>query len=207
VLPVGVEIVTVTLVLLSLGDPMLMTIFGASALAYLAVLRLPGREIGSRARDVSEAAIDVSGMLLDGPLNVETIKSFGAEENTRERFDVVNRLLARRWELFQRARVDAGLSSAAVFALSMTALLAVAVHSVLHGRLTVGGFILANVYMLQMARPLEMLGFAARDLSQAVEFIRPLTEALGRSFVLPLSDRRSIFQRAASSRRVTAQLA
>jgi len=174
VLPVLVEIVTVTLVLFSLGEPLLMTAFAASALAYLCVLRLRGNEIGRCARGVSESSIDVNGMLMDGLLNVETIKCFGAEATTRARFDAVNRLLERRWAMLRRARLSAGLTSVAVFALSTGALLAVAVHSMLHGRLTVGGFILANVYMLQMARPLEMLGTAVRDLAQAVEFIRPL---------------------------------
>ena len=178
VVPVLVEIITVTLVLHSLGEPLLMTTFAASALAYLAALRFRGAGVGSSARGVSEAGIDANGMLMDGLLNVETIKCFGAEETTRVRFDAANRLLERRWAIFQRERLSVGLTSAAVFALSMGALLAVAVHGVLHGRLTVGGFILANVYMLQMARPLEMLGTAVRDLSQAVEFIRPLTDVL-----------------------------
>jgi len=178
VLPVLVEIVTVTLVLQSLGDPLLMTTFAASALAYLCVLRFRGAGVSRSARGVAEAGMEANGMLMDGLLNIETIKCFGAEEPTRVRFDKVNRLLQRRWSMFQRERLSAGLISAAVFALSMGALLAVAVHGVLHGRLTVGGFILANVYMLQMARPLEMLGAAVRDLSQAVEFIRPLMDVL-----------------------------
>jgi ATP-binding cassette subfamily B protein len=87
-------------------------------------------------------------------------------------------LLERRWATFQLERLRVGLAVAAVFALSMTTLLAVAVHEVLHGTLTAGGFVLANIYMLQVARPLEMLGTAARDLLQAVEFIRPLIDVL-----------------------------
>lgn len=181
VLPVLVEIVTVTLVLLSLGEPMLMTTFAASTLAYLCVLRFRGAGVGSSARGVSEAGIAANGMLTDGLLNVETIKCFGAEQTTRVRFDMANRLLERRWAMLQRERLSVGLASAAVFALSMGALLAAALHSVLHGTLTVGGFILANVYMLQMARPLEMLGNAVRDLSQAVEFIRPLMDVLAQA--------------------------
>ncbi len=178
VVPVLAEIVTVTLVLSSLGQPLLVTCFGATALAYLAVLRFRGVEIRNSARGVSEASIVMNGMLMDGLLNVETIKCFGAEKTTRVRFDAANRLLERRWSTFQRERLRVGLTVAAVFALSMTALLAVAIHAVLNGTLTAGGFVLANVYMLQVARPLEMLGTAARDLSQAVEFIRPVIDVL-----------------------------
>lgn len=178
VIPVLVEIVTVTLVLSSLGEPLLMTTFAATALAYLAVLRSRGSEIKSSARGVSEASIDAHGMLTDGLLNIETIQCFGAEETAHVRFDRATSLLERRWATFQLERLRVGLTVAVVFALSMTTLLAVAVHAVLHGTLSAGGFVLANVYMLQVARPLEMLGTAARDLSQAVEFIRPLIDVL-----------------------------
>jgi ABC-type multidrug transport system fused ATPase/permease subunit len=178
VVPVLVEIVTVTLVLFSLGEPALMTTFAATALAYLAVLRSRGAQIKSSARGVSEASTDANGMLIDGLLNVETIKCFGAEGTARLRFDRATSLLEQRWSTFQRERLRVGLTVAAVFALSMTALLAVAVHAVLRGTLSVGGFVLANAYMLQVARPLEMLGTAARDLSQAVEFIRPVIDVL-----------------------------
>lgn len=178
VVPVLVEIVTVTLVLLSLGEPLLMTAFAATALAYMAVLRLRGAEIKTSACGVAEASIDVHGMLMDSLLNVETIKCFSAEETARDRFERATGLLERRWATFQRDRLRVGLTVAAVFALSMTTLLAVAVYAVQHGTLSAGGFVLANVYMLQVARPLEMLGTAARDLSQAVEFIRPLIDVL-----------------------------
>jgi ATP-binding cassette subfamily B protein len=46
------------------------------------------------------------------------------------------------------------------------------------GSLTVGGFVLANVYMLQLVRPLEMLGAAARDIAQSLGFVRPLLDIL-----------------------------
>lgn len=176
VVPVLAEIVTVTLVLSSLGQPLLVTCFGATALSYLAFLRFRGVEIRNSARGISEASIAMNGMLMDDLLNVETIKCFGAEKTTRVRFESANWLLERRWSTFQRERLRVGLTVAAVFALSMTALLAVAIHAVLNGTLTAGGFVLANVYMLQVTRPLEMLGTAARDLSQAVEFIRPVID-------------------------------
>ncbi|MEP6877156.1 MAG: hypothetical protein ABI887_22565 [Burkholderiales bacterium] len=74
----------------------------------------------------------------------------------------------------QRQRARMGFAVTATFALSMTASLAIAIHAEAQGTLTTGGFVLANVYMLQFVRPLEMLGTAARDVSQALEFVRPL---------------------------------
>jgi ATP-binding cassette subfamily B protein len=60
-------------------------------------------------------------------------------------------------------------------------MLAVALHAPLQGTLCVGEFVLANVYLLQVVRPLEMLGSATRDISQAVEFVSPLRQVLQQS--------------------------
>jgi len=117
-------------------------------------------------------------LLTDGLLNVETIKCFSAERTARDRFGKAADRLEGRWAILQRQRLRLGFVATATFALSMTASLAIAVHAVTQGTLTTGGFVLANVYMLQVLRPLEMLGSAARDVSQSLEFIRPLIGVL-----------------------------
>ncbi len=178
VVPVLVELVTVTLVLVTLGQPALMVAFAATALAYLLVLVLSKSGLRVHAHAVSNASIDAHGMLADGLINVETIKCFGAERTARDRFARATGALEECWTSLQRARFRMGLVVTATFALSMTALLVIAVHALLRGTLTTGGFVLANVYMLQLVRPLEMLGAAVRDMSQAMEFVRPLMDVL-----------------------------
>jgi ATP-binding cassette subfamily B protein len=56
--------------------------------------------------------------------------------------------------------------------------LAIAGTSVASGTLSTGGFVLVTVYVLQMVRPLELLGGAVRDAAQAIEFARPLLDVL-----------------------------
>ena len=195
VAPVLVELMTVTIVLVSLGQPALMATFAATALAHVALLCLGRAGLKDVARAVSDASVEAHGMLSDGLLNCETIKCFNAGKTVRDRFERAIGVLEERWAKLQRARWRMGFAATATFALSMTALLAIALHAVLHGTPTVGGFVLANVYMLQVVRPLEMVGAAARDMSQAMEFIRPLmdvmkepTEASQTHGVLPTND-------------------
>jgi ABC-type multidrug transport system fused ATPase/permease subunit len=178
IVPVLVELVTVALVLASLGQPALIATFVGSALAYLAVMGLPRYGFRDAAQAVSNASIDAHGLLTDGLLNIEAIKCFGAERTARDRFGKAADRLEGRWARLQRHRLRMGFAVTATFALSMSASLAIAVHAVTQGTLTTGGFVLANVYMLQVLRPLEMLGSAARDLSQSLEFIRPLIDVL-----------------------------
>jgi ABC-type multidrug transport system fused ATPase/permease subunit len=181
VVPVLVELVTVTLVLVHLGQPELTVTFGATALAYLAVMTLHKFQIGGHAREVSKAALDVQAALTDGLLNVETIKCFGADQTVLRRFASATASLENRWTKLYQQRSRMGLALTATFALSMAASLAIAMRAVADGTLGVGGFVLVNVYMLQVVRPLEMLGAAVRDLSQAIEFIRPLLDVLEQS--------------------------
>lgn len=178
VLPVAVELATVTLVLASLGQPALMTTFAITALAYVAVLssRAPG--LGEAAQSVSKASHEANALLTDGLLNYEPIKSFGAERSARDRFDQAARTLESSWARLHGKRMKIGFASAAVSVMSMTTSLAIAAFAVSEGRLTVGGFVLANLYMLQILRPLEMIGIAIRDVTQSLALTRPLLEVL-----------------------------
>ena len=178
VVPVVVELVTVTIVLASLEQPALIGTFACTALAYLAVMGLPRSGLKEAAHATSSASTDVHGLMTDSLLNLETIKCFSAERTACDRFGKATEWLEGRWATLQQQRLRMGVAATATFALSMAASLAVAVHAVTQGTLTTGGFVLANVYMLQVLRPLEMLGSAARDLSQSLEFIRPLIEVL-----------------------------
>jgi ATP-binding cassette subfamily B protein len=65
-----------------------------------------------------------------------------------------------------------------VFAVALLACLTIAAEAVAKGQLSVGGFVLTSVYMLQLVRPLETLGMAARDLARAKGFMRPLIDIL-----------------------------
>lgn len=181
VVPILIELATVILVLASLGQPALIATFLGSALAYLLVLSLGTSQLKTSAHAVSAASLDTHGVLADGLLNVEAIKCFTAEAVARDRFSSACETLACTWTRLLQLRARVGLMLVAIFVLSVTASLALALRSVAHGTLSIGGFILANVYMLQVVRPLEMLGAATRDLSQALAFIRPMLDVLRRS--------------------------
>ncbi len=177
-LPVVVEIATVAVVLASLDQPALVGCFAATALAYLVVFASASPVITTRARQVSEASVGVNATLTDALSNCETVKCFVAEPVVRAQLAAATDVLESRWHGLYRLRARVGLWVAAIFMLSVAASLSLAANAVAGGTLTIGGFVLANVYMLQIVRPLEMLGNAARDLSQALGFIRPALEVL-----------------------------
>lgn len=65
-----------------------------------------------------------------------------------------------------------------MFAVALVACLALTAEAVARDQLSVGGFVLTSVYILQLVRPLETLGTAARDLARATGFMRPLLDIL-----------------------------
>lgn len=188
VVPVVVEVVTVTIVLVQLGQPALMVTFVVTAVAYLVVFGLGTLQFKERANAVSTASLNTHATLTDSLLNYETIKHFNAESSACVRLAKATGELEHRWSMLLRQRVRIGLAVTATFTASMIASLVLAADAVSRGTLTIGGFVLAIVYMLQVVRPLELLGAAARDLSQAVAFMRPLLELLKEPTETPQDD-------------------
>jgi ABC-type transport system involved in Fe-S cluster assembly fused permease/ATPase subunit len=177
-LPVLVEVAAVAAVLVHLNQPELVVTFAATALAYVIVFGLGSLKLAGRAHLVSGASLNVNAALTDTLLNCETVKCFVAEPASREKLASATDVLESRWRHLYHFRVRLGMAAAAIFTVSLAVSLSLAADAVAQGTLTIGGFVMASVYMLQIVRPLEMLGSAARDVSQALGFIRPLLGVL-----------------------------
>lgn len=177
-LPLLVELGTVIVVLGQLGQPALVLIFVASAAAYAVVFRDGTGRVRCRSKEVSARAIAAHASVADALLNVETIKCFNANDAANRRFTALTAALERSWLGLQQQRLKLGLAASIVFAASFTASFFVAIDAVERGTLSIGGFVLSTLYILQMARPIETLGAAARDIGQAIEFIDPALRIL-----------------------------
>lgn len=173
-----VELVTVLAVLGHLGQPALAVVFASSAVAYALVFATSAAGVRTLSRAVSEATLQLQATLTDSLLNIEAIKCLNAASAMRMRFEAAASTLDGCWSGLHRQRGRMGLAVAAVFAASVGSSLVVAGSAVASGSLTIGGFVLVTVYMLQMVRPLELLGGTVRDTMQAIEFARPLLEVL-----------------------------
>lgn len=178
IVPVLVELATVAFVLTTLGQPALVATFGATALAYLIVTIIHARRLDEGARAVSDANLGMHGMFTDALLNCETVKCFSAESVVQGRFKRSSMAVERVWIQLLRERTTFGLAAGGVLAAAMALSVLVSIDAVLAGTLSIGGFVMTNAYILQLVRPLEMLGTATRDLSQALAFVRPLLQVL-----------------------------
>lgn len=176
--PVVVELVAVLVVLVHIDQPALVICFAVTAAVYLGLCVSGALRLQARARAVSVAGHHSQAVLADSLGAIESLKTCGAESRTLARFGDAAFQLRDAWLNLYRQRARTGTALALTFTASMAVSLTVAAQAYGQGTLSIGGFVLVTVYLLQLMRPLEMLGGAARDLAQALEFLRPLLTLL-----------------------------
>jgi ATP-binding cassette subfamily B protein len=115
---------------------------------------------------------------VDSLLNYETVKYFGNEAHEARRFDEA---LAG----YERAAVKSqvtlnmlNLGQAAIIAAALALIMLMAANGVAHGKMTVGKFVLANTYLMQLYQPLNFLGFAYNTIKQGLADMEQMFQLL-----------------------------
>jgi ABC-type transport system involved in Fe-S cluster assembly fused permease/ATPase subunit len=119
-------------------------------------------------RAMNEMDQDANTKAIDSLLNYETVKYFGNEKHEERRYDAS---LARYEGAYIRSEVTLNLlnmGQAAIIAVGLTVVMVMAAQGVIHGRMTVGDFVLVNTYLIQLYLPLNFLGFVYRELKQGL---------------------------------------
>ncbi|USQ95299.1 ATP-binding cassette domain-containing protein [Caulobacter sp. RL271] len=169
--PVLIQVVVACVVLGAVLGPGMALVLLVSLASYAAVFAWSAFGVHGAVKGISAAQGDVGGATADGLLNIEAIKAFTAEQRYARRYDALLEKTEAHWRRYLARRLAGGLAVAGVFALAMTATHLLASLQVLRAGLTLGAFVLINTYLLQLIRPLEMLGFAVRDIGQALAYL------------------------------------
>lgn len=176
ILPVVVEFSAIAVVLVHLQHKMYLVILGVASVAYVFVFERGAKSIQEPARMLSTTHINAHAVLTDSLLNCETVKYFDAEPVVCNRYD---RALGDRESAYvqylQRLAVN-GMLVATIFATSLGISLAYASYDVVRGTMTIGDFVLVNAYVVRLVTPLEMLGYAVRDIAQGLAFLQSMLE-------------------------------
>jgi ATP-binding cassette, subfamily B, heavy metal transporter len=119
-------------------------------------------------REMNESDSEANTKAIDSLLNYETVKYFGNERHEARRFEDA---LARYERASIRSKVTLSLlnvGQAAIIAVGLTVIMVMAGHGVVAKRMTVGGFVLVNTYLIQLYIPLNFLGFVYREMRQSL---------------------------------------
>jgi ATP-binding cassette subfamily B protein len=176
ILPVVAELATVIVVLGHMAPPLFLVLFCGALLLYTCAFSYSAPSLSQSARAASAARIEAGAAITDGLINYETVKYFTAESVIRERVGHALTRSETEWLIFSRQYYRSGLLAASVFASFLASTTWYAVIEVLHGNITIGDFVLITAYMLQLARPVEMLGTALQASSQGLAMLDRLMQ-------------------------------
>jgi ABC-type transport system involved in Fe-S cluster assembly fused permease/ATPase subunit len=115
---------------------------------------------------------DLDGLALaravDSLLNYETVKYFGAETRERERYGQAMRAYAEAAIKSENSLGLLNIAQATIMNLMMGGAMAFTVWGWSQGRLSVGDLVLINSFLMQLFRPLDMLGWVYRTIRQGL---------------------------------------
>ena len=119
-------------------------------------------------RRMNNSDTDANTKAVDSLLNYETVKYFGAERRETERYDasMAKYEKASTQTYVSLAILNAG--QALIFTVGMTVVMWLAARDIMAGRTTIGGFVLVNAMLVQLAMPLNFMGMIYREIKQAL---------------------------------------
>ncbi|MXO58496.1 ATP-binding cassette domain-containing protein [Altererythrobacter salegens] len=105
---------------------------------------------------------------VDSLLNFETVKYFGAEHREQERYGSAARAYAAAATKSENSLALLNIAQATVMNVMMGGAMAFTVWGWSRGKLTPGDLVLINTYLMQLFRPLDMLGWVYRTIRQGL---------------------------------------
>lgn len=129
-------------------------------------------------RSMNESDTEANTKAIDSLLNFETVKYFGNEEMEAKRFD---QSMAR----YERAATQVWTSlgwlnfgQALIFGIGTAIMMVMSALAVQRGEQTIGDFVFVNAMLIQLAIPLNFIGFVYREIRQGLTDIEQMFDLL-----------------------------
>ncbi len=129
-------------------------------------------------RAMNDSDTEANTKAIDSLLNFETVKYFGNEDMEAKRFDAS---MAR----YEKSATDVWTSlgwlnfgQGVIFGLGTTVMLVMSGLAVQRGEQSIGDFVFVNALLLQLAQPLNFIGFVYREIRQGLTDIEQMFDLL-----------------------------
>ena len=140
----------------------------AMVAAYIAFTRWVTDWRNQLRRDMNEVDNLAIGRAVDSLLNYETVKYFNAEAREAARYDQAIAAYAKAAVKNETSLAWLNIGQSLITALMMAGAMAYTVWGWSEGRFTAGDVVLVNGLLLQLFRPLDMLGWVYRSIKQGL---------------------------------------
>jgi len=119
-------------------------------------------------RDMNRQDTEANAKAIDSLLNYETVKYFNAEKFETDRYDQAMAGYQKAAILSRTSLATVNIGQSFLMNLGLVALVLLAAQRVLGGAMTTGDIFAITMVMMQVYRPLNILGFAYREIKQAL---------------------------------------
>ena len=140
----------------------------AMVAAYIAFTRWVTDWRNALRREMNDVDNQAIGRAVDSLLNYETVKYFGAEEREAGRYDQAIGAFARASVRNEVSLSWLNIGQSLITNLMMAGAMAFTVWGWSQGRFTPGDVVLVNSLLMQLFRPLDMLGWVYRSIKQGL---------------------------------------
>jgi len=168
ILPTLVEIVLVTVILLSQYDSIFAIITTSTILLYIGYTLIITEWRMRFRRVMNDMDSKANNQAIDSLLNYETVKYFNNEDYELNRYDDTLSSWEKSAIKNQTSLSLLNMGQGAIIATGLTILMLLAGQGVVDGELTLGDLVLINAFLLQLYLPLGFLGFVYREIRHSL---------------------------------------
>jgi ATP-binding cassette subfamily B protein len=129
-------------------------------------------------REMNDRDSEASTKAIDSLLNYETVKYFANEAHEARRFDLAKQAFMKAALRSQTTLSLLNVGQQLLMAAGLVVIMILAGRGVAAGRMTIGDFVLVNVYLIQLYQPLNFLGMVYRNVRQSLTDIEQMQRLL-----------------------------
>ncbi|MGN6357584.1 MAG: ABCB family ABC transporter ATP-binding protein/permease [Novosphingobium sp.] len=166
--PTAIELVAVAVIFYLNFGWGLVVATGVAVVAYGTITRWITEWRSALREKMNRLDSQAMARAVDSLLNYETVKYFGAESREQERYGRAARAYADAAITSENSLGLLNIAQAVIVNLLLGGAMAYTVWEWSRGRMTVGDLVFVNTYLIQLFRPLDMLGMVYRTIRQGL---------------------------------------
>src|SRR5688500_15364889 len=166
--PTVIELAAICIIFFVKFGPGLVAATLAMVAIYIVFTRLVTDWRARVQREMNEVDNRAIGRAVDSLLNYETVKYFGAEEREAKRYDEAIGAYAKAAVKNETSLAWLNIGQSLITNLMMAGAMIFTVWGWSQGRFTPGDVVLVNALLMQLFRPLDMLGWVYRSIRQGL---------------------------------------
>ena len=168
IIPTILEIALVFVVLWTLVDFRVAIVTLSTVVVYIAYTMYVTEWRLKFRRQMNDADSSANTKAIDSLLNYETVKYFGNEAHESRRFDSALRSYETAAIRSQQSLSLLNIGQAGIISVGLTTVMYLTGLGIHDGSMSIGDFVMANTYLMQLYQPLGFFGFVYREIKQSL---------------------------------------